>query len=241
MTESVHVEITVAAPTDVVWGALRDRAQLRRWFGWEYDGIAAEIEEIFFTGATVDEAGLGLDTGGGRLVLEPAGGSTVLRVLREDPAGGGWDGRYDGIDHGWLTFAQQLRFALERHPGRDRRTIHLSGEPQVLAAQPVDELGLAGVGLLAAGAPYATPLATGERIDGEVWFSDRGQLGLTVSGYGDGLLVLFGDWTGEPPYGQTAIVVSTFGLADAAFARTEARWTRWWWAHHSQPPQSTTT
>ena len=34
------------------------------------------------------------------------------------------------MNEGWLTFLQQRRFYLERHPGQDRRTVHVatSGE-----------------------------------------------------------------------------------------------------------------
>lgn len=37
MTESdpIIVEVTVAAPPDAVWRALRDPAEIRRWHGWE--------------------------------------------------------------------------------------------------------------------------------------------------------------------------------------------------------------
>jgi hypothetical protein len=31
--DRVVVEVTVAAPVDVVWHALRDSAEIRRWFG----------------------------------------------------------------------------------------------------------------------------------------------------------------------------------------------------------------
>jgi hypothetical protein len=38
----------------------------------------------------------------------------------------GWDGVYDEVNEGWLTFFQQLRFYLERHPGQERRTVHVA-------------------------------------------------------------------------------------------------------------------
>lgn len=116
-SERVIAEVVVAAPAEAVWHALRDPVEIRRWFGWEHDiqgGLVAEIDFIFREHAT--EGDLELDTGNGRYVLEPRGDETVVRVLR---AGG--DG-YDGIDEGWLTFTQQLRFYLERHRGQDRTT-----------------------------------------------------------------------------------------------------------------------
>ena len=79
MSEPVLFDVVIAAPADTVWRALRDRTEIRRWFGWDYDGIDDEID----------------------------------------------------INEGWLTFMQQLRFMLERHPGQDREALHipLTGEP----------------------------------------------------------------------------------------------------------------
>ena len=70
-------------------------------------------------------------TGGpGRTIaLEAQGDRTVVRVTRAAPAGS-WEGVYDEVNEGWLTFIQQLRFYLERNSGRERRTLHVpaSGE-----------------------------------------------------------------------------------------------------------------
>ena len=53
--ERVLVDMEVDAPVGVVWAALRDPAEVRRWFGWDDVGLAAEIEEIFVERAQVDE------------------------------------------------------------------------------------------------------------------------------------------------------------------------------------------
>jgi hypothetical protein len=125
MSDPVVVEITVAAPADVVWHALRDSREIRRWFGWEYDGIEEEIDMIFLSDVSESEEDRWLDThGGGRFELEPRGDATVVRVTRAAPAGrDGWDGVYDEVNEGWLAFVQQLRFLLERHAGEDRRAM----------------------------------------------------------------------------------------------------------------------
>jgi uncharacterized protein YndB with AHSA1/START domain len=130
MSDPVIVEIEIAASVDTVWRALRDPAEIRRWFGWEYDGLEEEIRFIFLQAAKVDEDARVLDGGpSGVIALEERGDETVVRVTRAAPAGS-WDGIYDEINEGWLTFFQQLRFYLERHPGQDRRTVHVetSGE-----------------------------------------------------------------------------------------------------------------
>ena len=45
MTEhrDVAVEVTIAAPIETVWRALRDRDDLRRWHGWEDPTLDEEI------------------------------------------------------------------------------------------------------------------------------------------------------------------------------------------------------
>ena len=125
MSDPIIVEVVIEAPVETVWRALRDRDEIRRWFGWEYDGFDEEIEFIFFQASKVDDEARVLDGGpSGVIALEDRGDRTVVRVTRAAPAGS-WDGVYDEINEGWLTFFQQLRFYLERHPGQDRRTLHV--------------------------------------------------------------------------------------------------------------------
>lgn len=130
MSDPVIVEVVIAAPVETVWRALRDPAEIKRWFGWAYDELDEEIRYIFVEHSTADDQAHVLDGGpGGTIALEAQGDRTVVRVTRAAPAGS-WDGVYDEVNEGWLTFIQQLRFYLERHPGEDRRTLHVpaSGE-----------------------------------------------------------------------------------------------------------------
>jgi uncharacterized protein YndB with AHSA1/START domain len=123
MSDPVICEVVIAAPADAVWRALREPGEIRRWFGWDYDGLDEEIEYIFRGEAQVDDAARTLDMGpGGALALEDRGGATVVRVARAAT------GDYDDVNEGWITFVQQLRFYLERHPGQDRRTVHVASE-----------------------------------------------------------------------------------------------------------------
>lgn len=163
-------EVTIDAPVERVWFALRDRDELRRWHGWDHPGLDAEIEAIYLTGATVDPASRTLTTAGTEIRVRP--GTTVAFRLLAPPGDPVWQGWYDAVREGWVTFAEQLRYALERHPGEDRTTVHVEGPPErPEVGNPGDPYGWRG-------------------LTGEVWFRSEHQLGLTVDQWGDGLLVL---------------------------------------------------
>jgi hypothetical protein len=127
------IEVALPVAVQEAWAHLREPALIRRWFGWDYEGADEEIEQIFFTEATVDDAGRMITFGAGdRLAVDEDGERSVVRLIRAAPAGqASWDGIYDEINEGWLTFMQQLRFMLERHPNQDRTALHipLTGEP----------------------------------------------------------------------------------------------------------------
>jgi uncharacterized protein YndB with AHSA1/START domain len=121
MSDPVICEVVIAAPADAVWRALREPSEIRRWFGWDYDGLDEEIEYIFQSQAKADDAARLLDFGeGGAIALEDRGDTTAVRVTRAVADG------YDEVNEGWITFVQQLRFYLERHRGRERRTVHIA-------------------------------------------------------------------------------------------------------------------
>ena len=40
---NVLVELTISAPIDTVWKAVRDPEQITQWFGWESETLAEEI------------------------------------------------------------------------------------------------------------------------------------------------------------------------------------------------------
>ena len=113
MSDPVIVEVTIAAPIDAVWRALRDPAEIRRWFGWEYDGLDDEIQFIFFQESKADDDAHVLDGGeGGALALEARGDGTLVRVTRAAPADG-----YDEVNEGWLTLHPAAAL-LPRTPSR---------------------------------------------------------------------------------------------------------------------------
>lgn len=194
------VVVTVAAPVDVVWHALRDRETLRHWHGWHYDDLDDEIDQIYFRDVVEDEAVHRLTLGGGdRVELVPDGAATVVRLTRppvDDDSE--WAAFYDDITEGWTTFLHQLRFAVEHHAGQARRTLFYAGT---------------------GAAPDPAALVTGAP-----WFRSEHQSGIRVPGWGDGLLV-----TAYNPAKDAAMaVLTTYGLDDDALAGLDAQAQAWW-------------
>lgn len=219
--DTPRIEVTIAAPVDAVWHALRDRDTIRHWHGWDYDGLDDEIDLIYFQHVTEDPAARVLGVQGGDLIrLEPDGAGTKVTLTRA-PRGADpdWDAYYGDVTEGWITFLQQLRFAVERRPGAVRRTLFLSGT-NPSGRSLVAELGLRGDGAVE---------LPGERVHGELWYRSDHQLGLAVDGWGGGLLVLSSVGPGDAkPDGAAMAILSTYGLDDTRFAQLGERWTPWW-------------
>jgi hypothetical protein len=161
MIPPMLIEVALPVPVEVAWAHLREPALIRRWFGWEYDGLEREIEVIFVEGVVADEAAHALTfEHGDRFELIADGEGSRLRVDHEPPPDG-----YDDIGEGWITFVEQLRFALSRHPGEERATLYLSSEVPLALLPALEPMG------------------------GELWFRTEHHLGVIVAGLGDGLLV----------------------------------------------------
>ncbi|RZQ63017.1 SRPBCC family protein [Amycolatopsis suaedae] len=214
MTDTPRIEVTIAAPPDQVWQALRDPDLIRRWHGWHFDGLDAEIRTIFVDDVTADADAHVLTAGGGdRFSLHPTERGTTVRVTRAprgtDPE---WAAYYDDITEGWITFLHQLRFGLERHGLAERTTVFLADLP----ARPLYALV---PDLPATGERYSAELPTGDRVRGTVYARTDHQTFLTVDEFGDGLLAV-----AEKP---GMLVLTAYGLDATAAADLERRWTAW--------------
>ena len=239
-SRQVIVDITVAAPIEAVWRALRDPALIRTWFGWDAPTLDDEIKFIFLDNATADAATHTLQFGewegvSDAIALEPREDWTQLRVFRNGGSPIDWAGAYNDVPEGWVTFFEQLRLALERHPEESRRTIYLSGAARPGVDEPLAELGLAGIGR-ERGEPYAVRLATGDEAAGMVWYTTHFQTGLTVDQWGDGLIAITNMGPSpKRPHGGGSVLITTYDLSEAEFAALEARWRTWWSARYEPP------
>lgn len=223
------IEVTIVAGADEVWRALRDPDLIRRWHGWQFDGLDDEVRLIYFDNASADPDRYTLVVDGGdRFTLHPVDGGTVVRITRA-PLGSNpeWDAYYDDINEGWTMFLRHLRFGLERHALAERRTILLRGaapEVPVLAA-----LGLAEAADLPVGTRYRATGPTGDVLAGEVYAQTGRQWMFTVDGLGDGLLIIARQPAApNRPDGRSMVLLTGYGLGEDEFAAVERRWTAWW-------------
>lgn len=233
--EQVVVEMTIAAPVETVWQALREPDQMLNWFGWDADTLRDEIQFIFFDHAKADEANkvLAIDEHEGiadRMELVAAPGGTQLRVVRSGPAvGGDWNAFYEDTWEGWISFFQQLRFLIERHPGEKRRTLFLSAKLPEGGTLPVEALGLSHLKATTPGEAITVELPVGEKVAGAAWHHSANQVGLTVPAWGDGLLIVTDSRPPNGgPNGAGSVILTTFGLSETAFTALEQRWKAWW-------------
>jgi uncharacterized protein YndB with AHSA1/START domain len=209
--KSFRVEVGVHAPRELVWRALTEPDEIRRWFGWDYDGLDEEIRFIFIDHArdeppdriVLDDGTTAVHT----FELESDGPRTLVRVARAGSDAGADD--FDMIEEGWRTFLEQLRHQLERHAGEERRTIRLDGE-----ADPGEVI-------------RAVEAALGG--EGECWRAGRYQWLLATPRHGDGLVSVSAneplDTAGRTGVGVTVV---TYGLDDEAFDATRREWEERW-------------
>jgi hypothetical protein len=194
-----RVQVDVPAGRDEVWQAVTRPETISQWFGWDYAGLDDEIRQIFLDEPTLAAPGRMSWADGSFLEVTGDDGHSVVRAVRD---GAGDSAAYDGIEEGWRAFLTQLRFLVERRPAGARRTLYLTG-----TATGADALKAAG---------DATTVADSTR-----------QRALVDA---DGHLVIVA--THAPlDSGDTSrveITVSTYGLADPAFAVVRDAWAERW-------------
>ncbi|WP_350000754.1 SRPBCC domain-containing protein [Pseudarthrobacter sp. WHRI 8279] len=230
MTNNLSVVINADAPQ--VWTMLREPSKVAQWHGWQAEDLDSEIKEIYFSGdvqESPDHTSLTVH-GGDVFELKPVPNGTQVSVTRgaldHDSEWAAWD---EDITQGWLTFLQQLRFALERHPHGKRHTLflHLT-EGQGSA---IEKLGLSD--LPAPGENYKVKLGTGEEISGTVWYKTSHQVGLTVHDYaehGEGLLVVADHPAIKDVREEgegSLVIVSTYDLGAARLESARSSWDAW--------------
>jgi hypothetical protein len=178
-----QLSLTINAPIDIVWKALRDEEKLLQWHGWDTPGLKEEIENIYFTNikedSTDDKKHTLVVNGDDTFTLEAEEGATKLTLVRAGLSGDPeWDAYYGNITEGWISFIEQLRFMLERSPKAPRKTIFTS--MTLDKSKVLGQLNLTGE----KAGTYFEGRFQGDKISGKVWFSTPNQLGVVVDAWG---------------------------------------------------------
>jgi hypothetical protein len=190
MKQTPQVSLTIKAPLDKVWTALRHKEKLLQWHGWETPTLKDEIENIYFTdtkeGNPTDSSQRQLTVNGGdSFILEAHDKHTILTLVRAPLSGNReWDTYYDNITEGWVSFLEQLRFMLEHQPDRPRHTTIESSK--IKHKTFIKEVG---IGNEQEGATF-TGTFDNEEISGMIYFITSKQIGLLVNEWGPGLLIV---------------------------------------------------
>lgn len=205
------IEVTIAAPVEVVWQSLREPDLIKAWHGWHCDSLDAEVQMIFLDNVDADDETHTLRAGGeDTFTCDAVPEGTCVRITRPPyRPGEEWSAYYDDVTEGWRSFLQQLRFLHEVHPGDARRTVALMGEGAAAAAADLWS---------------STPAPLGD----DWYVSDSGsQRGVLVPSLGPGLLIILTKATVDDQVFAMA-VLTTFGLDDVAFDSERDAWTAWW-------------
>lgn len=240
--EKVIIDITIAAPLAEVWQAVRAPGEIANWFGWDADTLEDEITFIFADHVAIDEAGhvLKFESFEGltdRFELSEADTGTRLRVVRSGPAGRDWMGIYEDVSQGWMSFLQQLRLWLEQAGKADRRTLYVSGGATEGGALPIAATGLPARASAEPGAPARFFGPDGAAMSGMVWHRTDFQTGVMVPEWGNGMLIATDKPVSERyPRGGGSLMITTFGLDQAAFDALVAEWHDWFAARFPTDP-----
>lgn len=141
----VQRQVTVAAPPDVVWEAISDAEQLRRWLPLDASvepGVGGKVTLSWGPGmegtSTIEVWDVGErlllaeelpgESGPVRVALdlriEGAEGGTVLRLVHSGfSPDDDWADFVETLDSGWQYFLLNLKHYLERHRGEPRRMV----------------------------------------------------------------------------------------------------------------------
>ena len=144
-------EVTVRATPDVVWRAITDAEELRRWFPIDarvQPGVGGSIWVSWGEGAEAEAPITGWDPprhlqwtqdrGPVKLFVDfhieaAAGGSTVVRLVQSGFGDGPeWDDEFHMTDGGWTYFMAHLGWYINRHHGVPRDVLALR-EPVTLS------------------------------------------------------------------------------------------------------------
>lgn len=194
-----RVEFRIRAGRDSVRAAVSELPVLRQWFGWDFDGLEAEIRQLFVDQVKRPAPETLRWADGSSLEITGDDDRSVVRVTRKGPKPD-YPDAFDAIEEAWKAFLVQLRHLLEERPEGRRRTLYLTGKST--GRQVFDLVG-------------GKWQRVGTRVAAAV--------------VEDALVVVSGNEPLDGPEpAAVQVVVSTYGLDDDAFADRRGDWAKRW-------------
>ncbi|HUP49972.1 MAG TPA: SRPBCC domain-containing protein [Thermoanaerobaculia bacterium] len=245
----VERKIEIDASPDVVWKALTDAEELKRWFPldarvrpgeggslWLSWGEGSEWEtpiEIWqpprhlrTVDTTPGKEGAGPLRVAVDYLIEAGEGTTTVRIVHSGFADDAWDDEIDSIDSGWAAFLAGMKHYLERHGGQQRRLVSFRHPPVALPRPEVFGRTMAALGLdpasLRPGSRYETTTRGGDRFEGvTALLAPPINFTATVENWNDGFLMV----EIEPGRGRCrpAVWLSLYGEARGSGDAVEER------------------
>jgi uncharacterized protein YndB with AHSA1/START domain len=245
---SVQVEVEVPGTPEQVWQAIATGPGISSWF------VPTQVEERA-GGAFTADFGMGMEStstiaewdpphrfvkeGDGMdpeappvatewIVEAKSGGKCVVRVVHSWFASTDeWDGQWEAVEQGWISFFQILRLALEHFPGQPSAAFDAAG----MASGSISEVWLAltsplGLSDAGVGQEVRSP-ADVPALSGKVVISGNGEeIMLLTSEPAPGVCHLSAMAMGDQNY--LSIRFYLFGAdADGAVATAGPEWTNW--------------
>jgi len=243
------VSLEIHAGLTAVWEHLREPTRVRRWYGWDSPGLDQEAHRFVDVPAehrdVEHDATTHTLTWPNHDVLtvsaaahEPALTHVHLTRRSHEALAVQFDGNMDEVDETWIADLHQLQFALEKHPGAERRTLAVRD----LDAGPrqdrlLSRAGLHGVRGIPVGGHVEARRPDGTMLGGTLLYKTEHQVGIQLHGLSEALLVVREAPIGShPPHGTVTAVLSVYGVDDGTFQDITARWSGWWGSVGVQMP-----
>lgn len=141
-TRSLEKEIEIDAPLEVVWRALTEAEELKRWFPLDARVVPGVGGSIWMSWGPTCEGTAKIEVWEPNrhlgyvepspphrkvavdYFIESRGGKTVLRLVHSGfEVKEGWDDEYETVNSGWASFLKGLRHYLTHHPATPRHLV----------------------------------------------------------------------------------------------------------------------
>ncbi len=229
------LSVSVPVGFDTAWAHLRRPELIRRWYGWDRPSLDEDIRRRFLDDA-VAQRSEGLPIGWLRWHnhdrLEVRGTARRSTITLRRPGHvllASYDGVRDEVDECWITWLEQLRFALAEHNGEDRHSFAVRGLTGERPDRVLYRVGLHGARGVPVGGAVEIRRPDGTLLGGSLEYAGAHQFGVRLLGHGGSLLtVQLVPAESHPPTGAVHATWNLWGLRPEELEDVRERWATWW-------------